>query len=298
MPLSNPTLEDLRREIDRIDDAIHDLLIRRAQTVERIATLKTGSGGFLRPAREAAILRRLIARHTGPFPKPALVRIWREMISGLTRMQGPFAVAVYAPEDRRGHWDIARDHFGGFTPMAAVNSPLAAIRAVTEGGATVGIVPFPSEDDVDPWWRLLAADDGRPLPRVVARLPFGGRGNARGDAGDALAIACVAYEPTGDDRSLIRLELSEDLSRSRLKDALAAVGLAPIGFYSWQDPASGPGLTLLIEVADYVTVGDRRLPALYKRLGETLRRIATLGGYAVPLDLGPGLRQEAHHELR
>ena len=31
------------------------------------------------------------------------------MISAFSRLQGPFAITVYAPEDRRGFWDIARD---------------------------------------------------------------------------------------------------------------------------------------------------------------------------------------------
>src|SRR5262249_10877709 len=36
----NP-LDDLRRQIDGIDDALHDLLIRRAEIAERIGKLKT-----------------------------------------------------------------------------------------------------------------------------------------------------------------------------------------------------------------------------------------------------------------
>ncbi|WP_042704124.1 chorismate mutase, partial [Azospirillum sp. B506] len=133
MASARTPLDDLRREIDQIDDAIHDLLMRRAAVVERIGAAK-GNGAaeagaqpvFLRPAREATILRRLMARHAGTFPAQVVVRIWREMITAFTRMQGPFAVAVYAPEDRRGFWDVARDHFGGFVPMTAVNTPAAA----------------------------------------------------------------------------------------------------------------------------------------------------------------------------
>ena len=41
-----PSLEDLRREIDEIDTAIHDLLMRRSALVDKVAQAK-GSGELL-----------------------------------------------------------------------------------------------------------------------------------------------------------------------------------------------------------------------------------------------------------
>lgn len=290
---SKSQLDDLRREIDQIDDAIHDLLMRRASVVERIGAAK-GKGDaqaiFLRPGREAVILRRLMARHAGPFPVPVVVRMWREMITALTRLQGPFAVAVYAPEDRRGFWDVARDHYGSFVTMTAVNTPVAAIRAVSEGTATVGVVPYPAEDDADAWWRFLVSSDAR-TPRVVARLPFGARGNARGEDRDALAIALVPHEPTGDDRSLLGIELGHDLSRGRLKEHLEACALPPAGFCTWHaKEASGPSIHL-VEIADFVDSADPRLSAFAERLGDIPVRINVLGGYACPLHLSHDARK-------
>ncbi len=283
MPLSKKPLEELRREIDQIDNQIHDLLMRRAQVVERIGVVKgEGERVFLRPGREAVILRRLMARHTGSFPAAAIVRMWREMISALTRLQGPFAVAVYAPEDRRGFWDVARDHYGSFVPITPVNTPAAVMRAVSEGTATVGIVPYPVEDSADPWWRFLISSDVR-TPRVVARLPFAGRGNGRGEDRDALAIALVPHEPTGDDRSLLGIELGYDLSRGRLKDTLELVGLPPLSFCSWYGREQNDISLHLVEVADFVAVQDPRLGALIERLGDIPVRVNVIGGYAVPL---------------
>lgn len=281
-------LDDLRREIDKIDDTIHDLLMRRTQVVERVGSQKSAQGGgpFLRPAREAVVLRRLMARHTGALPPSVVVRIWREMMSSLTRLQGPFAVAVYQPEDRRGFWDIARDHFGSVVPMTAVNSPQAAVRAVTEGTATVGVVPFPAEDDRDPWWRFLINADAR-TPRIIARLPFAGRGNARGEDHDALVIGLIENEPTGDDRTLLAVELGTDLSRGRLKDMLEASGLPPLSFCTWHAPAPRGLSVSLVEIAGFVDGQDQRLGEISARLDDAQvpSRVNALGGYAVPLDL-------------
>lgn len=290
MPPARTPLDDLRREIDQIDDAIHDLLMRRAAVVERIGAAKgaPGQAVYLRPAREATILRRLMARHSGGFPAQVVVRMWREMITALTRIQGPFAVAVYAPEEKRGFWDVARDHYGSFVPMTAVNTAAAALRAVSDGTATVGVVPYPAEDDNDPWWRFLVSADAN-RPRVVARLPFGGRGNARGENRDALAIAVAAHEPTGDDRTLLSIEIGGDLSRGRLKDMLEACGLPPVAFCTWHAYGASSGLSgpsiHLVEIADFVDHADPRLTALVERSGEIPVRVNTVGGYAVPLNL-------------
>lgn len=289
MQPSTTALDDLRRDIDQIDDSIHDLLMRRAQIVGQVAAAKGeqpgGSGGiYLRPGREAVILRRLVARHSGSLPPAVVARIWRELITAFTRMQGPFAVAVYAPEDRRGFWDVARDHYGSIVPMTAVNTPVAAVRAVSEGTATVGIVPYPAEDDSDPWWRYLLSSDGR-TPRVVARLPFAGRGNARGENRDALAIALCPNEPTGDDRTLLAIELGFDLSRGRLKDMLEASGLAPTAFCTWHAREAAGHSLHLVEVADFVGPGDQRLSYFLGRAGDQPVRVNVMGGYAVPLAL-------------
>jgi hypothetical protein len=132
---------------------------------------------------------------------------------------------------------------------------------------------------------------------VVARLPFFGRGNGRGDDRDALVIALVVHEPTATgpeslqvDRSLIRIELGEDLSRGRLKDALEAVGLPPISFCSWLGGA-GAGSVHLAEIAGFVGTGDRRLAACAERVAPLPMRLNTMGGYAVPLALAPDGRK-------
>lgn len=275
-------IDDLRREIDRIDDALHDLLMRRTQVVEQIGRAKSGSRVFLRPGREAVILRRLAARHTGPLPITVITRMWRELIAGLTRLQGPYAITVWSPEDRRGFWDVARDHFGSQTPMSAVSSVAAAIRSLTDGTASAAVVPMPAEDDSELWWPLLMSDDSK-TPRVVARLPFFGRGNARGEDGDALVLAVLPHEPTGDDHTLVGIEVGEDISRGRLKDMLEQAGLLPTPFGAWLARTGAPGSFHLVEIADYVAADDPRLAVFARRVGEALIRQTLIGGYAVPL---------------
>src|SRR5438132_7759406 len=148
-------LEQLRRRIDEIDDRLQDLLVERINIVSRVAAHKRGTDGLAahQPAREAEIIRRLIARNHGPFPPATLVRMWRELLAATTRLQGAFTIAVYAPPEAPGFWDIARDHYGSHTLMLPYRTTSQVISAVTDGQAAVGVLPMPPEDDPDPWWR-------------------------------------------------------------------------------------------------------------------------------------------------
>ena len=281
-----PDLEILRRRIDEIDDRLQDLLIERMEIVSRVADHKRTSGGVAphQPAREAEILRRLVARNNGArnssaLPAASLVRIWRELLAATTRMQGPFAIAVYVPPAEPGFWDMARDHYGSHTPMLTFGSATQVIRAVSEGRATVGVLPMPQEEEADPWWRhLLSGRDA--APQVIARLPFGGRGNARSDNGDALAIGRGAQLPTGRDRTLIATENAPNISRGRLFSIVSGLDLR-CTFIAISEHAEG-GHTL-IELDGFVPADDPRLDRLRAQLGAAVHRLLPLGGYAVPL---------------
>jgi chorismate mutase len=288
MPSSKTHLEDLRQQIDEIDDQLHDLLMKRTGIVEAIAAEKSGKLPALRPGREAMILRRLAERHAGPFPKGALVRMWREMLAAMVGMQTKFAVAVFMPDEASGYWDLARDHFGSHTPMTAYHSIGQVIRAVTEGQASIGILPMPQEDDADPWWRFFVASD-ESAPRVLARLPFAGRGSARGDAGDVLAVGSGALEATGDDRSLIVIETRGEISRARIFSGIAA-GTLTCSFFAAFKPAADTTLNLL-ELTDFVRPDDPRLLQCAQHIGATatVDRIVSLGSYAAPLVSTNGL---------
>src|SRR6059036_2319480 len=101
-------LEQLRRRIDEIDDRLQDLLIERIEIVSRVAAHKREANGVAahQPAREAEIIRRLVARNHGALPRATLVRMWRELLAATVRLQSAVQVAVYAPPEAQGFWDL------------------------------------------------------------------------------------------------------------------------------------------------------------------------------------------------
>jgi chorismate mutase/prephenate dehydratase len=273
-------LKGLRRRLDEIDDRLHDLLVDRAKIVSMVAASKKDRNQpAFQPAREAEIIRRLVGRHHGAFPAATLVRMWREMLAATVQLQSHFSVAVFAPCDRPAFWDLARDHYGSNTPMAAYDAAGQVIRAVADGEASVGVLPMPQSGEPDPWWRrLLSIDES--AARVIARLPFGPRGNARGDAVDALAIGRGVAQESGLDRTLMAIECAADITRARILKGLSARGLKCTFFTSC---GGDRGSVNLIEIEGFVVISDARLDAFRAELDGTLHRLLPVGGYAVPL---------------
>lgn len=279
MQETDTPLADLRQRIDQIDEQIHDLVIARAALVDEIRRNKDRSGApVIQPQRETAVLRRLATRHQGAFPFPAIVRIWREMIAAITQMQQPMAVAVFAPEDLPGAWDLARDHFGSAMPMSAYQTIGQVFRAMSDKSATIGVLPMPQERDLEPWWRQLLSVDTT-APRVFARLPMTERGNARG-TNEVLAIACNLGEIAPVDHSLVALEIGGPVSRMKLISSLGSAHFAG----SLIDVSNDEGICLvLLDLNGAVALDDDRFAELAAQLGTPIARVYPLGGYADPV---------------
>ncbi|MBC7950350.1 MAG: chorismate mutase [Rhodospirillaceae bacterium] len=281
MSTDTASLDRLRREIDRIDNQLHDLLMERVGLVEKIAGAKAQTGIPLRPGREAMVLRRLVARHQGALPKQALVRIWREIMGALVGLQQPFTIAVYQPARGAGYIELAKNHFGVVWPQIVHLTPGHVVRMVADGQASVGVVPIPTAADAEPWWLSLtsAAEN---LPRVVARLPVlaSDADPGKPEPLEALVVACRDHDDTGDDRTLVAVETAPDVSRDRLRAAFAAARLDSAAMVATHR-AEGVWRHL-VEITGYVTQADDRLAELVGTK-DPVTHVRVIGGYAVQL---------------
>jgi chorismate mutase-like protein len=279
---TGPTLDSLRAEIDAIDEALHDLLMRRAAVSEKVRAAKRAERLVLfRPGREAAILKRLLARHDGALPPEAIVQVWREIIASSTRLQGPFMVAVYAAGG--AELDLARAQFGVLTPLLPMSSVGPVLAALEDGQAQLGLLPLPEDTPDEPWWRGCGGSGDDAL-NIVARLPFA----AASLQPAALVVGRQPFEPTGEDRGYLVLEIDGEISRARLSAALAKAGIKPRGFPAEAHVTDGRGAAramLLVETEDYVPPGDKRLAGLREAAGPGLADARPIGGYAVPIQL-------------
>ncbi len=269
-------LANRRAEIDKFDREIHRLLTERAKVVYGVMRAKaaaTAAGEVtppFRPGREADVLRGLLSRHNGEFPAASVLQIWREIISGATRMQAVQQVAILASDPALG--TLARDHFGVAAEFLAVDSPAQALFMLSDGQVAAVVLPMAAAGDADQWWCALIQDESpEGAPKIVARLPFF---NA-GVSAQAVVLSPFPTDPSSDDRGVLGLTLADGASLAPVETALRGSGLAPV----FTPVPAGPHVWL--EVGRLIEADDPICTTLSTQPG--VERAIVLGGYAAPL---------------
>lgn len=285
------SVESLRKQIDKVDDEIHDRLMKRWQAGEQIGQFRRSAerpedGPRMRPAREAEILRRVVARHSGSMPVGMVVRIWREILAANVRAQASYRVHVYTGAQAMGFWDLARAYFGSVVPMTGHASAQAVLHACAADVHSMGVVPMPeSAEDAPGWWSQLSPA-GHEGPRIIARLPFATGDEADAGHPEAYAISAIEQEETGDDSTVLLIDTAAELSLARLQSLLKQAGLEGQAVAVGRSPSRATDRQVLLEIAGFVGREDPRLAALATAGGDALIRAVPVGGFANPLKVG------------
>lgn len=135
-------LEELRAEIDRLDQELLRLLRRRAEISQQVGRIKAQEGrAVYDPQREAELLNRLTAQDLSPLTPKAVRAIYREIISVSRSLQHTPVIAYLGPEYTYSHL-AALQHFGvscEFRPQSDIED---IFHVVERGEADFGLVPI------------------------------------------------------------------------------------------------------------------------------------------------------------
>ena len=131
-------IEKLRREIDRIDDALAALIEERAAAARKIGALKAGGPAY-RPERESQILSK-VEKKSGVLPPERMTAIFREVISACRGLEEAIRVSYLGPEGTFSE-EALRKHFGAAVEALPVASVDEAFRRCESGGAQFAVVP-------------------------------------------------------------------------------------------------------------------------------------------------------------
>jgi len=136
------TLEDLRLQINQIDQRVVELLNQRARVVVRIGELKRdGSSPIYAPDREQQVLD-LVRRHNrGPLPDQCLEAIWRELMSGSFALERSLRIGYLGPPGSYSHL-AARRKFGASVEYNAVEDIGSVFDEIARGHIDLGLVPI------------------------------------------------------------------------------------------------------------------------------------------------------------
>lgn len=200
---SNTDLERVRREIDRVDRAMLDLIAERLALSADVRRAKAGAK-LWRPAREDNHVGDLVEMAEGTDTPAALVsRIWAELMSASISVQGATRLHVALEGDARANLSLIRDRFGGSLPVLSYPTSSAALAATYAEDEGIAVLPAPG--GMNNWWTALAPGGAMEDLRIVASLP---RVSA-GDWPQAVAVAAIDLDP-GEGRWLQTLRRETD----------------------------------------------------------------------------------------
>lgn len=196
-PSPDTVLDAIRREIDTIDDQILALLERRFAATGRVKASKASDGSIasspFRPAREAVMLRRLIARSGAEVSPDVLLRLWRVILSASTQVQAP--VTLHLDQSLGNDLEtrlLIGQHFCGM-PVELHGSPSAALAALRLAKGDLAII-----GTVTDWARGFSpAETGS--ARVIGTLPV----ISGGGRPQLLVFGHAEPRESGDDETLI-----------------------------------------------------------------------------------------------
>ncbi|MGH6829886.1 MAG: chorismate mutase [Methylocella sp.] len=266
------TLADLRIEIDRIDAALHRLLMERGEIIHRLieAKARQGGGSAFRPGREADMMRGLVSRHQGLLPLDTVEGIWRIIISTFTFVQSNYSVHADVSCGDAAMRDSCRFHFGFTVPYVAHQGAALVIEAVARSGGDLGMVRAGEDLSAGPWWRRIAAPDA---PKIIARLPF----VERPDHPAGMPVFVIA-QPLAEAaaRDVVLYDVTIARGTSDFAPRFGARGLEILSQFK-----DGSGHSLMI--ATEAGLDDLRESLV--RAGAAGARIAEIGSHAARFDL-------------
>jgi chorismate mutase len=272
-----PTLADLRNEIDRIDRAMHELLIERSGIIDTLIKVKKSNetGSAFRPAREASMMRLLVERHHGILPLDTVESIWRVIIATFTYVQQAYSVHVDLSSGDALVRDSVRFHFGYTVPVVQHVGAAAVVDAVASSRGDLGLVRAEAVAGGKAWWKAL---EGEGKPKIIARLPF----VERGDHPAALPLFVVS-KPLPADAAVNEVEVwSVHVAGWNTSVSRA---LAPLAEVVAQPDSGFDSAALLISVPQSRKV-DQVLASL-KEAGASVRSSALVGGHATRYTVPP-----------
>jgi len=134
-------LNELRKEIDAIDEQVVTLLNRRAEIAQEIGHHKTrDKSPYFTPEREQTVYKRLTALNNGPLPNEGIRAIYREVMSAARALEKPLTVAYLGPAGTFSH-QAGITKFGSSSDFHHTDTITDIFSQVERGSCDYGVVP-------------------------------------------------------------------------------------------------------------------------------------------------------------
>ena len=132
------TLLEIRQKIDKIDQALLDLIRQRLSLSNEIATVKLDGSPVYRPAREALLMHKLLVQIDNDFEKDVVIRLWRLLLASSVHRQKPKFKIV----SLRGLEKFTQEFSSNFLEHEQCETEKDIIKKLSENDAEIAFFPY------------------------------------------------------------------------------------------------------------------------------------------------------------
>ncbi len=140
--MANKKLSDLRKEIDKLDERIVELICKRGKVGCSIGeNKKKKKQPVYSPEREREVYERVVKNNKGPFSDSMIKGIYREVMSACIALEQPITIAYMGPESTFTH-QASLKKFGisvGYLECPGISDVFSEVE---RGNADYGVVPI------------------------------------------------------------------------------------------------------------------------------------------------------------
>ncbi len=223
-------LNQCRSEIDALDNQLLSILEERMKIVAKVRKIKHENNErfFIKSAREADMIKNLIAKADPILPKSLIVNMWRKIITSSNMLEQPLCIAIHNPNKLTDYSYLTREYYSDFVPIIIHDSVNNVVLEIEKNNAQISIFGLPCadvENNIDDigedWWINLA--NNKAGLKVFAKIPFIQHSDQDKQSGKALELVAMAIkkpEKSQEDRTLFCIEIENSFSRSQLLTAM------------------------------------------------------------------------------
>ncbi len=141
------TLEEIRKNIDALDDELLRVLNSRMEWVHKVGELKRATKTVIyRPEREKQILDRLKSQNVGVLPEEAIEAVFLEIFAAARNIELPERIAYLGPEGSFTH-QAAESRFGAMSEYMTLPTIKSVFEAVDTGRAKYAVIPIENNQE-------------------------------------------------------------------------------------------------------------------------------------------------------
>tara|TARA_Y100000590_G_scaffold463233_1_gene629488 strand:- start:6139 stop:6945 length:807 start_codon:yes stop_codon:yes gene_type:complete len=191
--MKNSELDNLREELDNIDNQLIELITKRARIALDISDFKKVNNlPIFHPAREMVILRRIQKKIQNPMSIELMWDIWRALINANTAIQASLTIFIEKTLSIESK-QLIYNYFGKQNKIIDSDSPIKNLGELNEKSDVISIVKTNNQE--------ISTLDGKSFG-IIGSLP--GITNKH-DNTDLFILGRANYIKTGSDLTVISL---------------------------------------------------------------------------------------------